>query len=60
MVSRLLPPATFGLGAVLLHRLDTVGVVVVTAMVGCVLALIAVVEVTARRQVRRRESESKS
>jgi UDP-GlcNAc:undecaprenyl-phosphate GlcNAc-1-phosphate transferase len=52
--------ATCGLGAVLLHRLDTVGVVVVTAMVGCVLALIAVLEVTARRQVRRRESESKS
>jgi UDP-GlcNAc:undecaprenyl-phosphate GlcNAc-1-phosphate transferase len=52
--------ATCGLGAVLLHRLDTVGVAVVTAMVGCVLALIAVIEVTARRQVRRRESEAKS
>ena len=50
--------ATCGLGAVLLHRLDTVGVLVVTAMVGCVLALIAVLEVTARRQARRQDSRS--
>ncbi|MCC9605935.1 undecaprenyl/decaprenyl-phosphate alpha-N-acetylglucosaminyl 1-phosphate transferase [Blastopirellula sp. JC732] len=41
--------ATCGLGAVLLHRVDWIGAVVVLLMVFCVLALIGVIESTARR-----------
>ncbi|TWT39161.1 glycosyltransferase family 4 protein [Blastopirellula retiformator] len=41
--------ATCGFGAVLLHRVDWIGAVVVMLMVFCVLALIGVIESTARR-----------
>lgn len=44
--------ATCGLGALLLHRLDLLGAIIVTAIVGCVLALIALIELTARRRMR--------
>lgn len=43
--------ATCGLGAMLLHRVDTVGAVVITIMVLCVLALIALIETTALRKI---------
>ncbi|MFI4874097.1 MAG: MraY family glycosyltransferase [Blastopirellula sp. JB062] len=46
--------ATCGLGAVLLHRVDWIGAVIVLLMVFCVLALIGVIESTARRS--RKES----
>ncbi|UUO07402.1 undecaprenyl/decaprenyl-phosphate alpha-N-acetylglucosaminyl 1-phosphate transferase [Blastopirellula sp. J2-11] len=44
--------ATCGLGAVLLHRVDWVGAVIVLLMEFCVLALIGVIESTARRSRR--------
>jgi UDP-GlcNAc:undecaprenyl-phosphate GlcNAc-1-phosphate transferase len=49
---------TSGLAALLLHRVDIVGAVIVTIMVICLLALIALLETTARRTMinRRRDS----
>ncbi|PHR95649.1 MAG: undecaprenyl-phosphate alpha-N-acetylglucosaminyl 1-phosphate transferase [Blastopirellula sp.] len=41
--------ATSGLGALILHRVDWIGAIFVLLMVACVLALIAVIESTARR-----------
>ena len=46
--------ATCGLGALLLHRVDMIGAVIITIMVLCVLALIALLETTARRKIRAR------
>lgn len=43
--------ATCGLGALLLHRVDLVGAIVIATMVMCVLALIALIETTARRKI---------
>jgi UDP-GlcNAc:undecaprenyl-phosphate/decaprenyl-phosphate GlcNAc-1-phosphate transferase len=45
--------ATCGLGALLLHRVDTAGAVIVMLLVGCVLALIGVLESTARRTIQK-------
>lgn len=40
---------TTGLGALLLYQVDTLGAVVILLMVACVLAVIAILETTARR-----------
>ena len=48
-----LTTATCGLGALLLHRVDTVGAVLLVLLVGCVLAIIAILESTARRTIKR-------
>ena len=45
--------ATCGLGAMLLHRVDTTGAVIVMLLIGCVLTLIGILESTARRTLRR-------
>ena len=42
---------TCGLGAVLLHRLDLLGAIVVISMISCVLLLIAILETSARRKL---------
>ncbi|MDP6553676.1 MAG: MraY family glycosyltransferase [Pirellulaceae bacterium] len=42
---------TCGLGAVLLHRLDLMGAIVVISMISCVLLLIAILETSARRKL---------
>jgi UDP-GlcNAc:undecaprenyl-phosphate GlcNAc-1-phosphate transferase len=46
-----LTTATCGLGALVLHRVDIVGAVVIVLMVGCVLSIIALIESTARRKI---------
>jgi UDP-GlcNAc:undecaprenyl-phosphate GlcNAc-1-phosphate transferase len=48
-----LTTATCGLCALLLHRVDTVGAVLIMLLVGCVLWLIGVLESTARRTIKR-------
>lgn len=48
-----LTTATCGLGALLLHRVDTVGAVVIMLLVGCVLSLIGILETTARRTIKK-------
>jgi len=45
-----LATATCGLGALLLHRLDTLGAVVVLLMVVCILALVGIFETVGRRK----------
>jgi UDP-GlcNAc:undecaprenyl-phosphate GlcNAc-1-phosphate transferase len=45
-----LTTATCGLGALLLHRVDWLGAIVILLMIFCVLALIALIESTARRK----------
>lgn len=49
-----LTTATCGLGALLLHEVTPFGALVVLALVGCVLLLIAILEATTRRERRRR------
>jgi UDP-GlcNAc:undecaprenyl-phosphate GlcNAc-1-phosphate transferase len=44
-----LATATCGLGALLLHQIDTAGAAIVLLMVACVLVLVAILEITARR-----------
>jgi len=44
---------TCGLGALLLHRVDRFGAVVILLLVACVLLLIAILESTARRKLKR-------
>jgi UDP-GlcNAc:undecaprenyl-phosphate GlcNAc-1-phosphate transferase len=44
-----LTTATCGLGALLLHRVDFIGAMIISVLVLCVLALIAILESTARR-----------
>jgi len=46
-----LTTGTCGLGALLLHQVNTAGAIVIVLMVFCVLALIAVLESTARRKL---------
>jgi UDP-GlcNAc:undecaprenyl-phosphate GlcNAc-1-phosphate transferase len=46
-----LTTATCGLGALLLHRTDVVGAAFVILMILCILALIAILESTARRKL---------
>jgi UDP-GlcNAc:undecaprenyl-phosphate GlcNAc-1-phosphate transferase len=43
---------TCGLAALLLHRVDTLGAVLVVTTVLCVLTLIAILESSARRKLR--------
>jgi UDP-GlcNAc:undecaprenyl-phosphate GlcNAc-1-phosphate transferase len=47
-----LTTATCGLGALLLHRVDGVGAVIIVLMIVCILALIALIESTARRTLK--------
>jgi UDP-GlcNAc:undecaprenyl-phosphate GlcNAc-1-phosphate transferase len=47
----LLLTGTCGLGALLLHRVDWTGAVLIVLMIGCVLWLIALLESTARRKL---------
>jgi UDP-GlcNAc:undecaprenyl-phosphate GlcNAc-1-phosphate transferase len=48
-----LTTATCGLGALLLHRVDAIGAALILLLVGCVLGLIAILETTARRTIRK-------
>lgn len=48
-----LTTATCGLGALLLHRVDWVGGVLIMLLVGCVLWLIGILETTARRTIKK-------
>ncbi|MEX2173707.1 MAG: MraY family glycosyltransferase [Pirellulaceae bacterium] len=48
-----LTTATCGLGALLLHRVDTTGAAIIMLMIGCVLTLIGILEATARRTITR-------
>jgi UDP-GlcNAc:undecaprenyl-phosphate GlcNAc-1-phosphate transferase len=47
-----LTTATCGLAALLLHRVDSIGATLIVLIVGCVLALIAILETTARRSLK--------
>jgi UDP-GlcNAc:undecaprenyl-phosphate GlcNAc-1-phosphate transferase len=47
-----LTTATCGLGALLLHRVDRTGAVLILLLIGCVLALIGILETTARRTIK--------
>jgi UDP-GlcNAc:undecaprenyl-phosphate GlcNAc-1-phosphate transferase len=47
-----LTTATCSLGALLLHRVDFVGAVLIVLLIACVLGLIAILETTARRTIR--------
>ncbi|WP_425613401.1 MraY family glycosyltransferase [Anatilimnocola sp. NA78] len=47
-----LTTALCGLAAVLLHRVDTLGAVLLMMIVGCTLSLIAILETTARRKIK--------
>lgn len=47
-----LTTATCGLGALLLHRVDLTGAVLIVLMIGCVLSIIALIESTARRRMK--------
>lgn len=46
-----LTTATCCLAALLLHRVDTLGAVILMLIVGCILSLIAILETTARRKI---------
>jgi UDP-GlcNAc:undecaprenyl-phosphate GlcNAc-1-phosphate transferase len=48
-----LTTATCGLGALLLHRVDVVGAVIIMLLIGCVLSLIGILETTARRTIQK-------
>lgn len=48
-----LTTATCGLGALLLHRVDRIGAVLIMLLIGCVLWLIGILETTARRTIKR-------
>jgi UDP-GlcNAc:undecaprenyl-phosphate GlcNAc-1-phosphate transferase len=47
-----LASAACGLGALLLHQVDVAGAIVVIALIACLLAVIAILETTARRKLR--------
>jgi UDP-GlcNAc:undecaprenyl-phosphate GlcNAc-1-phosphate transferase len=47
-----LTTATCSLGALLLHRVDYIGALLIVLLIGCVLGLIAILETTARRTIR--------
>jgi UDP-GlcNAc:undecaprenyl-phosphate GlcNAc-1-phosphate transferase len=46
-----LTTATCGLGGLLLHQVDATGAAIIVLLVGCVLAVIAIIETAARRKV---------
>jgi len=48
-----LTTATCGLGALLLHRTDAVGAILIMLLIACVLGLIGILETTARRTIRK-------
>lgn len=48
-----LTSATCGLGALLLHRVDTIGAVIIMLLIGCILCLIGILESTARRTIKK-------
>jgi UDP-GlcNAc:undecaprenyl-phosphate GlcNAc-1-phosphate transferase len=48
-----LTSAACGLGALVLHQVDVAGALIVLSMIGCLLAVIAILETTARRKLRR-------
>jgi UDP-GlcNAc:undecaprenyl-phosphate GlcNAc-1-phosphate transferase len=48
-----LTTATCGLAALLLHRVDRLGAVLIMLLVACVLSLVAILETTARRTIKR-------
>jgi UDP-GlcNAc:undecaprenyl-phosphate GlcNAc-1-phosphate transferase len=48
-----LTTATCGLAALVLPRVDTVGAAIIMLMVGCVLALIGILEATARQTIKK-------
>jgi UDP-GlcNAc:undecaprenyl-phosphate GlcNAc-1-phosphate transferase len=48
-----LTTAACGLGALVLHRVDQTGAVLVALQVGCLLGLIGILETTARRTIKR-------
>jgi UDP-GlcNAc:undecaprenyl-phosphate/decaprenyl-phosphate GlcNAc-1-phosphate transferase len=48
-----LTTATCGLGALLLHQVNRTGAALILLIVGCVLGLIAILETTARRTIKR-------
>jgi len=45
-----LTTATCGLGALLLHQVDTAGAVVVLLLVACILLIVAILETVGRRR----------
>jgi UDP-GlcNAc:undecaprenyl-phosphate/decaprenyl-phosphate GlcNAc-1-phosphate transferase len=47
-----LTTATCGLGALLLHRVDGTGAVLILLLIGCVIGVIAILESTARRTIK--------
>ncbi len=47
-----LTTAASGMGALLLHQVDGAGAAVVLLMIGCLLAVVAILEATARRKLR--------
>ncbi len=48
-----LTTATCGLGALLLHQVNTSGAVVIMLLVGCILSLIGILEASARRTIKK-------
>ena len=48
-----LTTATCGLAALLLHQVETTGAVIIMLLVGCILSLIGILEVTARRTIKK-------
>lgn len=48
-----LTTATCGLGALVLHRTDSVGAILIMLLIGCVLGLIGILETTARRTIKK-------
>ncbi|MBC7352252.1 MAG: undecaprenyl/decaprenyl-phosphate alpha-N-acetylglucosaminyl 1-phosphate transferase [Thermogutta sp.] len=49
--------ATCGLGALLLHQVNTFGAMVILLLVGCMISLIAILETTGRRAQRRKKEK---
>ena len=48
-----LTTATCGLGALVLHRTDAVGALLIMLLIACVLGLIGILETTARRTIKK-------
>jgi len=48
-----LTTATCGLGALVLHRTDAIGAILIMLLIGCVLGLIGILETTARRTIKK-------
>jgi UDP-GlcNAc:undecaprenyl-phosphate GlcNAc-1-phosphate transferase len=48
-----LTTATCGLAALLLHQVEMAGAIIIVLLVGCILALIGILEATARRTIKK-------